>query len=116
MGELHPITVSALVAWVAFVSAALFAGQLSADAGTLAGWWVVAGFVLGLVLAGWMWLGVWFLPDTWSTAVRRAALLAGLSGAFWSAGTVTRAVHTVLYGPAPASQHVFPPVGFGRSR
>ncbi|MEZ4317218.1 MAG: hypothetical protein R3F61_06930 [Myxococcota bacterium] len=81
--------------WVCVVSAALAAQGLSASAGTVEGPWVGVGMAGGFALLAAVVYATMQLPQGIPLIVRRLVLLAGMAGAFWGMGTLTRALYAL---------------------
>jgi len=94
----RPYTVPLAIAllWVSMVTAALSCGELSRSAGRLPGPWTGGGMLAGVVLVGLVVLAVCYLPDWFPRIIARLMQLAGMAGAFWAAGTLTRALYAVV--------------------
>jgi hypothetical protein len=81
--------------WTCGVLLALQCGDLSANAGTLPERWTGVGMIFGLLNAALVVVGLWFLPLNLPRIVLRLIQLVGMAGAFWSAGTLTRAIYAL---------------------
>jgi hypothetical protein len=96
MRSAHSIPLAVTALWVGCISAAVYCSEMSAAAGRLpqrwAGWGMLAGFVVVTLVV----VGVWHLPAGVPRLVSRVIQLVGMAGAFWSVGTLTRALYTVV--------------------
>ena len=95
MWPLHPVTLGAGALWTSAVCLALLARDLSAAAGRLPDGWTGVGMVFGFLHLVVVVAGCWFLPDRLPRIVTRLIQLAGMAGAFWSSGTLTRALYAL---------------------
>jgi hypothetical protein len=89
-----PLAIAAL--WICCVSAAVYCSEMSASAGRLPKAWTGWGMVAGFVVVALVVVGVCHLPTGVPRLVSRAIQLVGMAGAFWSAGTLTRALYVVI--------------------
>ncbi len=93
----HTYRVPILVAfvWASTVLLAIGCGSLSATAGILPERWVGFGMLFGLLNVALVVVGAWHLPSGMPRIVVRLLQLAGMAGAFWAAGTLTRAIYAL---------------------
>src|SRR5688572_14806989 len=89
-----PLTIVAL--WVSAVSAAIYCREMSASAGRLPGPWTGYGMLAGFVLVTLVVVAAWHIPAAVPRVVSRVIQMIGMAGAFWSAGTLTRALYAVV--------------------
>jgi hypothetical protein len=52
--------------------------------------------IFALLLATMVVIGVWYLPPRVPRIFSRLLQLVGMAGAFWSAGTLTRAIYALV--------------------
>ena len=90
--SIHPVSLGVAAVWTGLVLLAFRCGDLSAAAGTLPGPWTGAGMICGLLNVALVVVGVCYLPSGLPRIVLRLIQLVGMAGAFWSAGTLTRAI------------------------
>ncbi len=95
MVAVHPVSIVAAVVWASAVALAFTCGGLSASAGTLPNPWGGVGMIFGVLNVVLVIAGVWCLPAGVPRIVQRLIQLVGMAGAFWSAGTLTRAVYAL---------------------
>ena len=95
MVAIHPVSIVTAVVWGSTVLLALSCGDLSASAGTLPKPWGSVGMIFGLLNVALVIAGVWYLPAGVPRIVQRLIQLVGMAGAFWSAGTLTRAIYAL---------------------
>jgi len=88
-----PIVVG--VIWASTVLLAMWFGNLSATAGILPERWVGIGMLFGLLNVVLVMVGAWHLPSSMPRIIVRLLQLAGMAGAFWAAGTLTRAIYAI---------------------
>lgn len=92
---MHPVCLIVAFAWTCAVVLASLAGDLSASAGILPKTWCNAGMGVGFVSAALVVVGMCYLPAGLPAIVRRLLQLVGMAGAFWAAGTLTRAIYVL---------------------
>lgn len=95
MRSIHPVSLVIAAVWTGCVLLAINYADLSASAGILPQRWTGVGMTCGLFSVALVIVGVWFLPSKLPRIVPRLILLAGMAGAFWSAGTLTRAIYAL---------------------
>jgi hypothetical protein len=95
MISIHPVSLGVAAIWTCCVLLALQCSDLSASAGTLPGRWTGVGMIFGMLNVALVVVGVWFLPSNLPRVVLRLIQLVGMAGAFWSAGTLTRAIYAL---------------------
>jgi hypothetical protein len=95
MVQIHPVSIVTAVVWACTVLLAMSCGGLSASAGHLPQPWVGFGMIFGLLNVALVIAGVWYLPTSVPRIVQRLLQLAGMAGAFWAAGTLTRAIYAL---------------------
>ena len=95
MKSIHPVSLGVAVVWTCCVLLAFRWGDLSASAGTLPKSWAGAGMIFGMLNVALVVVGVWFLPSNLPRIVLRLIQLVGMVGAFWSAGTLIRAIYAL---------------------
>jgi len=95
MSSIHPVSIVAAVVWASTVLLAISCGELSASAGILPARLGGLGMIFGLLNVALVILGVWYLPASVPRFVQRLLQLVGMAGAFWSAGTLTRAIYAL---------------------
>src|SRR5262245_36791090 len=95
MRSIHPLSIGVAVFWTCCVLLAYHWRYLSATAGHLPGGWAGAGMVFGLVNAALVVVATWHLHSRLPRILLRLIQLIGMAGAFWSAGTITRAVYSL---------------------
>lgn len=83
------------VVWASTVLLAIWCGSLSASAGILPERWVGIGMLFGLLNVALVVVGAWRLPSSIPRIIVRLLQLAGMAGAFWAAGTLTRAIYAL---------------------
>ena len=92
----HPVTLVALAVWICAVVLALQCGDLSARAGILPPLWTKVGMLCGFLHVGLVVAGMWYFPPGLPRIVPRLIQIVGMAGAFWSTGTLTRALYALL--------------------
>lgn len=95
MRSIHPVSLGVAAVWTGLVLLAVRCGDLSAAAGRLPERWTGVGMLCGLLNVALVIVGVWFLPSRLPRIVTRLVQLVGMAGAFWSAGTLTRAIFSL---------------------
>jgi len=95
MRSIHPVPLGAISIWACAILLAVWCKELSASAGRLPGPWTGAGMVFALLLATIVIVGVWNLPRRLPQILSRMLQLIGMAGAFWSAGTLVRAIYVL---------------------
>ena len=95
MISIHPVSLAVAVFWTSCVGIAYYCRDLSASAGKLPGPWVSVAMIAALVNVALVVAGVWFLPERVPRIVVRLVQLVGMAGAFWSAGTLIRALYAL---------------------
>jgi hypothetical protein len=95
MSSIHPVSLAAGAVWAGCVLLAYYCAGLSASAGTLPGRWTGVGMMFGLLNLVLVIVGVWYLPPKLPRIVLRLIQLVGMAGAFWAAGTLTRALYAL---------------------
>lgn len=96
MTLLHLIPIGAALVWTSTVVLAYCFSDLSASAGRIPETWVGTGMAFGMLNVALVVAGVWFLPERLPTILRRLIQLVGMAAAFWAAGTLTRALYTLV--------------------
>ena len=95
MVRIHPVSIVAAAVWASSVVLAIFCRGLSASAGTLPKPWMGFGMIFGLLNVALVIAGFWYMPERVPPIVRRLLQLVGMAGAFWAAGTLTRAIYAL---------------------
>ena len=95
MMQTYRVPIAVAVVWAITVLAALWCSSLSATVGILPDQWVRFGMVFGLLNVGLVVVGAWHLPESMPRIIARLLQLAGMAGAFWAAGTLTRAIYAL---------------------
>jgi hypothetical protein len=95
MKSIHPVSLVVAVIWTCSVLLAYHYSELSATAGKLPERWMGVGMMFGLLSVVLVVVGVWFLPPRLPRLVVRLIQIAGMAGAFWSAGTLTRVIYAL---------------------
>src|SRR5689334_18385187 len=81
--------------WTCAVLFAVSCRHLSESAGRLPQSWMGMGMIFAFLLATMVIVGACYLPARFPRIVSRLLLLVGMAGAFWSVGTLTRAIYTL---------------------
>ena len=95
MRSLHPLPLGVVAVWTCAVLLAVRYSDLSASAGRLPGSWMRIGVLVALLHAIMVIVAVCYLPERFPRLLSRLLQLVGMAGAFWSAGTLTRAVYAL---------------------
>jgi hypothetical protein len=95
MRPIHPVPLGAISIWTCTILLAVCCKDLSASAGRLPGSWTGAAMTFALLLATIVVVGVCYLPASVPRIFARLLQLFGMAGAFWSAGTLIRAIYAV---------------------
>ncbi len=95
MARIHPVSLVTAFIWACTVLLAMYCSSLSATAGHLPDRWVGIGMIFGMLSVALVIAGVWFLPASVPRIVQRLIQLAGMAGAFWAVGTLTRALYAL---------------------
>ncbi|BBO35145.1 hypothetical protein PLANPX_4757 [Lacipirellula parvula] len=93
--QTYRIPIVVAVVWASTILLAVWCGSLSASAGTLPDRWVGIGMVFGLLNVALVIIGAWHLPGRMPRIIARLLQLVGMAGAFWAAGTLTRAIYAL---------------------
>lgn len=96
MRSVHPLPLSVVSVWTGAVLLAVYCRDLSASAGRLPGSWTGIGMIFGFLLVIMVVVGVCYLPARVPRLFSRLIQLVGMAGAFWSAGTLTRAIYALV--------------------
>lgn len=96
MRSTYVVPLSVLSVWSCAILLAASCGKLSESAGRLPESWMGVGMIFGLLLAGMVVVGICYLPARFPRIVSRLLQLVGMAGAFWSVGTLTRAIYTLF--------------------
>ncbi|BBO31579.1 hypothetical protein [Lacipirellula parvula] len=95
MVQTYRVPIAVTVVWATTVLLAVWCGSLSASAGILPDRWMGIGMVFGLVNVALVVVGAWYLPASIPRIIARLLQLAGMAGALWAAGTLTRAIYAL---------------------
>lgn len=96
MRSIHPVPLGVASVWTCAVLLAVSCRDLSASAGRLPGPWVGVTMVVALLHATMVVVGVCYLPARLPRLLARLLQLVGMAGAFWSTGTLTRAIYALV--------------------
>src|SRR5262245_52573771 len=95
MSSIHPVSLGVAAVWTCCVLLAFHWSSLSASAGHLPGRWAGAGMIFGLLNVAMVVVATYLLPSRLPRIILRLIQLVGMVGAFWSAGTLTRAIYAL---------------------
>jgi len=99
MSSIHPVSLGVAAVWTCCVLLSFHWSHLSASAGHLPQRWAAAGIIFGLLNVALVIAATWFLPSRLPRIILRLIQLVGMVGAFWSAGTLTRAIYALTVLP-----------------
>src|SRR5262245_22868900 len=94
MRSTYCVPLSVVSVWTCAVLVAVSCRGLSESAGRLPNAWMGVGMIFALLLASMVVVGACYLPERFPRIVSRLLQLVGMAGAFWSVGTLTRAIYT----------------------
>jgi len=92
---MYRVSLVIAVVWTCTVLLAIASARLSASAGILPKPWLRVGMIFGLLNVALVVVAMWNLPARVPRIAQRLLQLVGMAGAFWSAGTLTRAVYAL---------------------
>ncbi|BBO32777.1 hypothetical protein PLANPX_2389 [Lacipirellula parvula] len=95
MVRIHPVSIVIAVIWICMVVLAMLCGDLAASAGILPNRWMGIGMIFGLSTVVLVVVGVCCLRSSAPRILVRLLQLVGMAGAFWAAGTLTRAIYAL---------------------
>lgn len=81
--------------WTCIILLAVYCRHLHESAGKLPGSWMGIGMIIALLLASMVVVGACYLPACLPRIISRLLQLVGMAGAFWSVGTLTRAIYAL---------------------
>ena len=96
MRSVHPLPLAVVSVWTCAILLAVSCRDLSASAGRLPGSWTGVGMFFGFLFVIMVVISVWYLPARVPRIFSRLLQLVGMAGAFWSAGTLTRAIYALV--------------------
>lgn len=96
MCSTYSVPLGVVSVWTCAVLLAVSCRELSESAGRLPGSWMGIGMIFAIALASMVVVGACYLPARFPRIVSRLLQLAGMAGAFWSAGTLTRALYKLF--------------------
>src|SRR5690349_18164601 len=96
MRTVNPLPLVGIAVWTCGLLLAVCCKDLSASAGRLPQSWTGAAMIFALFQAAMVVVGVWALPAKTPRLCARLLQLLGMAGAFWSSGTLIRAVYVLV--------------------